>query len=266
MQDIDIVRDFYNENVVAEWERFDRHPFEYQLALRFLDRYIQPGCRVLDIGGGPGRYALYLANKGCQVTLCDLAPANVEFALEKAREQGVNITALAGDAREIDTLIHGEFDHVLLMGPLYHLLAEEDRVQAIQASLNLLKKGGVLFASFISSYSGMIYAMKYEPQMLLEENVAPLLQLFIDDLPFAGDGFTRSYFIRQQDVLPLMEQFPLEKLHFFGQEGILAPCELNLKEQPPAVREKWLEVAEKVCERENLLSYSEHLMYIGRKL
>jgi len=50
-------------------------------------------------------------------------------------------------------------------------------------------------------------------------------------------------------------------MHFFGQESILAPCEENIKAQPREVVDKWLDLAERVYEREDLLEYSEHLMY-----
>ncbi len=263
---VKVVRDFYDGSAQAEWERLQRHPFEYELTCRYLDRYIKSGDKVLDVGGGPGRYALYLAEKGCEETLFDLSAGNIELAKQKASEHGVSIKTFVGDAREVDAIVDGEFDHVLLMGPLYHLLEEADRVQTVEACLSLLKQNGTIFVSFISSYAGIIYAMKYEPPLLLESEMAIPVQLFIDDLPFAGDGFTKAYFIRHKDVLPFMSQFSLQTLHYLGQESILAPCEENIKAQSRAVIDKWLDVAEKVCEREDLLSHSEHLMYIGRKL
>ncbi|NLI56911.1 MAG: hypothetical protein GX387_00020 [Clostridium sp.] len=107
--------------------------------------------------------------------------------------------------------------------------------------------------------------MKYAPELIIEKDLEFQYKLFEDDLPFSGDSFTQSYFYRHKDILPFMAQFPLEKLHFFGQESILAPCEENIKAQPQEVIDKWLDLAERVCEREDLLSYSEHLMYIGRK-
>lgn len=264
--EIKAVRDFYDSGVQAEWERLERHQFEYELTCRYIDRYIQPGDKVLDVGGGPGRYALYLANKGCDVTLFDLSAANIAFGQEQAVAQGVSMETYVGDAREVDTIVTGKFDHLLLMGPLYHLLEETDRVKAIQASLRLLKKNGTIFVSFISSYAGVIYALKHEPEMILQAQSAANFKLFADDLEFAGDGFTKAYFIRHKDVLPFMAQFPLETLHYFGQESILCPCEENLKVQPREVIDAWVDLAEKVCEREDLLSYSEHLMYVGRRL
>jgi SAM-dependent methyltransferase len=263
---VKIIKDFYDNSVMVEWERLQRHQFEFELTTRYINRYIKPGDKVLDIGGGPGRYSLYLAAKGCDVTLFDLSSANVEFAKEQAAAQSVSFRTIVGDAREVDSLVSEQYDHILLMGPLYHLLQEADRVKAINASLKCLKPNGKIYVSFISSYGGIIYSMKYEPQLIIEEDLEFQYKLFEDDLPFSGDSFTKSYFFRHKDVLPFMAQFPLEKLHFFGQESILAPCEENIKAQPQEVINKWLDLAEKVCEREDLLSYSEHLMYIGRKV
>jgi len=262
---IKIVKEFYDKSVMVEWERLQRHQFEFELTIRYINRYVNPGDKVLDIGGGPGRYSLYLAEKGCDVTLFDLSSANVEFAQEQAIAQGVNFKTLVGDAREVDNLISEQYDHILLMGPMYHLLEEADRVKVINASLKRLKQNGIIFVSFISSYGGIIYSMKYEPQLIIEKDVEVHYKLFEDDLPFSGDSFTQSYFYRHKDVLPFMARFPLEKLHFFGQESILAPCEENIKAQSQEVIQKWLDLAEKVSEREDLLSYSEHLMYIGMK-
>ena len=42
-----------------------------------MDKYIRPGDRILDIGGGPGRYAIRFAQRGCAVTLVDLSPGNI---------------------------------------------------------------------------------------------------------------------------------------------------------------------------------------------
>ena len=63
-----------------------------------------------------------------------------------------------------------------------------------------------------------------------------------------------------------MEQFQLKKLHFFGQEGILAPNEQELLQREPEEIACWIEIAKKFIEVPELLSYSEHAMYIGEKI
>ena len=262
--DTDTVRNYYNETVEYEWTRIDGRP-EFLLACRFIDRYVKPGHRVLDIGGGPGRYSLRLAGKGCNVTLLDLSSANVAFAKAKAAELGLSITAVEGDAREADRIVQGPFDHVLLMGPMYHLLEEADRAAAVQASLNLLKPGGTIFVSFCSMMGGISWAMSDEPSYLFEHKGDAYLTAFLDGKSFAGDMFTRAFFIQQREILPFMERFPLEKLHLFGQEGLMLPCEDKILAQPPEVVEEWLDMSEKMCENEDYLSYSAHLVYVGRK-
>lgn len=259
------VRSYYDASVETEWERIDNRP-EFLITCRYITRYVKPGDRVLDIGGGPGRYSLWLAGMGCDVTLLDLSPENVRFAKNKAKEAGLSIQAIQGDARRADQVMEGPFDHVLLMGPLYHLLEECDRVQAVEASLRLLQPGGTLFSSFISLFAGMVYAMKFAPEILLDENEAAFCETVVRDKSFGGMAFTQAFFISQKEVLPFMARFPIQKLHLFGQEGILSPCESNIMCQSAEVVNAWLDMAEKLAEREDLLSWAEHLMYVGRKL
>lgn len=261
-----IVRNYYNATVQKEWERIDNHP-EFLLTCRMLDRYIKPGDSVLDIGGGPGRYSLYLAQKGCNVTLLDLSDANVAFAKEQAAKLKLQLNAVCGDARVVDTLVSGPYDHILLMGPMYHLPEEADRIRSMEAALSLLTSGGLIYVSFISSHAGIIYLMKNAPELLASTPTeTEFMNLVVDDKPFSGLGFTVNYFARQKDILPFMCQFPLEKLHLFGQESMLAPCEKNIYSQPKEVYEKWLYLAEQLWERDEFLSWSEHLMYVGRKI
>lgn len=262
-----IVREHYDSDVQKEWDRLERHPFEFIIAKKIMDRYIKPGDRILDIGGGPGRYSIYYANKGCDVTLVDLSSGNVKFALEKSKEMNVNIKAVSGDAREINKFIKGEFDHIFVMGPMYHLLDEKDRIKVLNEAITLLKNDGLIYVSFILMFSGMIYMMKTAPELLLLGKTEQMhINSVIKDESYGGDAFTKAFFINPKDIIPFMNQFRLEKKHLFGQESILSPCELNILNQPQEVIDKWIDVAEQLCERDELLSYSEHAMYIGQKI
>lgn len=264
-ESIETVRAYYNGGCESEWRRIAGRP-EFINTCRFLNRYIKPGDKVLDVGGGPGRYSLYLAEKGCKVTLVDLSEENVCFALQKAKEADLKVNGLACDALELDKLISEQYDHVLLMGPLYHLLEEQERVAAVEQALKALKPGGVLFASFISMNAGMVYAMKCKPDIIADPNEKGFYNAFLDGGSFSGKAFTQAFFIAQKEVLPFMARFPLEKLHLFGQEGMTSPCESNILSQPKEIIDLWMDFTELTCEREELLSWSEHLMYVGRKV
>lgn len=265
MDSVKTVKEYYDKCSEVEWNRIAGRP-EFILTTRFMDRYIKPGDRVLDIGGGPGRYSIYLAKRGCDVTLFDLSDTNIEFAKQKAAEQGVIIKTICGDARMADCLINEQYDHVMLMGPIYHLLVESDRIKAVNSALKLLKTNGVIFISFINMIAGMIYAMKIQPDIICDQSENEFYSTLLKNQSFAGKAFTQAYFSKQDNILPFMEQFSLEKLHFIGQESITSPCENNIMSQPQEIVDRWLDFCEKICEREDLLSWSEHLMYIGRKI
>lgn len=265
---IENVRKHYDQNPQMEWDRLESHPFEFELTTWMMEQHIQPGDRILDIGGGPGRYSIHFAKKGCDVTLVDLSEGNVALAQEKAREAGVNIQAHAANCLEIDQLALGQFDHVFLMGPLYHLLKEEDRIRAVEIALAHLKHGGLFYASFILAFSGIIFDLRNGG--LIERDLAnPACAKLVENLirgeNYVGPAFTDACFYHQDQILPFMQRFPLDQLHLFGQEGILAISENSLLQRSESELKCWIELAKQLLERPELLSHSEHAMYIGQK-
>lgn len=262
------VRQFYNENAQLEWDRLSEHPFEFALTAYMMEKYIRPGDSVLDIGGGPGRYAIHFAKRGCRVTLVDLSERNVALARQKAAEAGVELEALASDCLALDSLSLGQYDHVLLMGPLYHLLKEEQRVRAVELALSRLKPGGCFYASFILLFASVIYDLKNGGNIereCVDPNTSRLFGAIENGGDYSGPAFTSVWFCRQADILPFMDRFSLEKLHLFGQEGILAPNERELLARDPSEIDCWIALAKRFLELPELLAYSEHAMYIGRK-
>ncbi|MFC5467020.1 class I SAM-dependent methyltransferase [Lederbergia graminis] len=266
MESLEIVRKFYDETVAYEWERLERHKVEFEITKRYLNRYIKPGDKVLDLGGGPGRYSLYLAELGCDVTLADLSERNVEFALNKASELGLDLKGFQVDARDLSIIEDNSFDYILCMGPMYHLKSEEDRAKTIIECLKKLKPNGIIFVAFISSYSFVWDYLIRNPQFIMDSERKPELNKIVEGTNFAGKGFSDNFYIAPKNVLPFFEQFKLEKLHLLNSESFLYLREPELLRQEPEVINAWLDLAEQVCEHEDLLSMAEHIMYIGKKV
>jgi S-adenosylmethionine-dependent methyltransferase len=265
MENLEIVKKFYDDTVDYEWGRLERHKVEFELTKRYLNRYIKPGDKVLDLGGGPGRYSLYLAELGCDVTLADLSEKNVEFAVNKAREQGLALRGLQIDARDLATIEDNQFDYVLCMGPMYHLKNEGDRAKTVTECLKKLKQNGIIFVAFISSYSFVWDYLIRNPEFILDNDRRSELNKIADGKDFAGKGFSDNFYISPKNVLPFFNQFNLEKLHLLNSESFLYLREPELLGQKPEVINAWLDLAEQVCEHEDLLSMAEHIMYIGEK-
>lgn len=77
--DVEIVRENYNKNAQSEWERLEGFHFEFEITKHYLKKYLQ-GKTVLDIGGGPGKYSVWLAKQGYDVILVDLSENNIVLA------------------------------------------------------------------------------------------------------------------------------------------------------------------------------------------
>ncbi|HJV17275.1 MAG TPA: class I SAM-dependent methyltransferase [Bacillales bacterium] len=107
-----------------------------------MDEFIKgENLQILDIGGGPGRYAIYLAEKGHEVTLLDLSNKNIEVAKRKSFERGINLEDyIHGNALELDKF-EQQYDVILLMGPLYHLIKELKDKKVIGTSQHFLYIG-----------------------------------------------------------------------------------------------------------------------------
>lgn len=262
----DIIRNFYDQNSQQEWDRLDRHPYEFAITTHMMDRYIKAGDSILDIGGGPGRYSLHYLEKGNPVTLTDLSQGNIDFAMRLASERELPLRSLACDALLIQEHVEDKFDHVFLMGPLYHLLDEAERIQAVKSAMAMLKPNGILYASFLLMFSGIIYFLREAPEQVVQPSEQVWLDAVRQQISWGGNAFTRAFFIDQDKVLPFMQQFDLEILHLFGQEGITSTHNYDLQMQPEEIQNAWINLSVDMCEIPKYLSHSEHAMVVARKL
>ena len=266
-EETEAIRSHYNANPQKEWDRLmKRFPYEKYITTHMMDRYLQPGDTILDIGGGPGHYSIHYAKQGHTVTLLDLSDENVRFAKKKARQYSVKITALQGDALDLSRFPDNSFDAVFLMGPLYHLLKEESRLRAIQEAKRVLKPGGFLFSSFILMFGGVVYGLRELPETILWPKEQPYFEVAANEESLAFEAFTYSYMTTVQDAEKLLDSVPgLKTETVFGQESILSPYRNVLRQSPRKVRMAWYDYALRFCEKRNYLTHTEHLMIVSRK-
>ncbi|MDO4573240.1 MAG: class I SAM-dependent methyltransferase [Clostridia bacterium] len=268
-----IVQSYYDAGAELEWERLEGFSFEFEITRRMMAKYMRPCGRVLDIGGGPGRYSLYLAEKGYEVTLVDLSEGNVALAKAKAAERGLPLRAMQGDARDLSMLGGEQFDYVLLMGPLYHIFRRGDRLRALREARARTLADGLVFAAFIQLFAGLGYFLSECPEHIVDEpqdkaEREALLDYFdalLEGRTWCGPAFTQACFTDLREIRPLMREAGLRTLSLFGQEGVAA-CNLReLTALPEAARARWLELGLRLCEREEFLSLSSHLMAVAER-
>jgi SAM-dependent methyltransferase len=121
-----------------------------------LRRFLPTSGRIADVGGGPGTHAAHLAEAGYDVVLVDPVDRHVAAALRRA-ESGPPFEVQLGDARELP-LADASCDAALVLGPLYHLPAAEDRRRVLTEARRVLRPGGVLVAEIICRHAWVLDA------------------------------------------------------------------------------------------------------------
>ena len=242
---------------------------EFARTKELLRRHLPPPpARVLDVGGGPGAYAGWLAELGYVVHLVDPVPLHVEQAAEAARALRTPFTVAEGDARSLAE--HDEsFDVVLLLGPLYHLIRREERLAAIAEAHRVVTSGGVMAGAGISRFASIIDGLARG--LLLHPEFQPIVEKDLSsgehrnptDLPRA---FTTSFFHRPDELAAEVVEagFMLDALY-----GIEGPAGWFAPPLPPAEGsaeyERMLWVARAVEQEPALLGGSSHLLAVARK-
>lgn len=113
-----------------------------------LRRHLPPApARVLDVGGGPGSHARWLAEDGYTVHLIDPVPHHLTQAGARA-----GCTTELGDARQLSAP-DDSYDAAILLGPLYHLPDRHDRITALREAQRVVRPGGLIAAAVISRYA-----------------------------------------------------------------------------------------------------------------
>lgn len=111
---------------------------------KFLN-LLKEGSKILDLGCGEGDKTNYIAGKGFKVIGVDLS----KTAIKSAKKNFKNVTFLIRDITNTK-LPSNSFDAITSLA-VYHTLIVKDRKLYIKEIQRLLKKGGLLFQSFLSS-------------------------------------------------------------------------------------------------------------------
>jgi SAM-dependent methyltransferase len=118
---------------------FFRNDPDENLAGYFNGNLIDSG-RVLELGCGPGRNAIFLAEKGCEVDAVDSSREGLEWARERAHEKSVEIRFIEEDIFQLD-IAEGSYDLVYDSGCFHHI-APHRRMSYLDLIKKALKPGG----------------------------------------------------------------------------------------------------------------------------
>jgi ubiquinone/menaquinone biosynthesis C-methylase UbiE len=218
---------------------------------------------VLDVGGGPGSYAVALARRGYHVHLVDPVALHVQQARQVAGSAGAAVfTAAVGDARRLVEPDASQ-DSVLLFGPLYHLTGQADRQQALGEARRVLRPGGRLLAMAVCRFASLLDGL-YEG-WLDDPDFRPIVEQDLADGQHRNPDpagrpqfFTTAYFHTPDGLIGEISQAGFTATTVYGVEGPGWP--LRQEWADPARREHILFAARAAETQASLIGFSLHLI------
>jgi len=153
--DAERVARFFDAFGIREWNRLVQDPaneVSLYIHTHYLEKYISPGQRVLEVGAGAGRFTQILARLSARLVVGDLSPVQLDLNRQHSIQYDFASAIEAWEQMDICDMSRfapGSFDCIVAYGgPFSYVLDERDR--ALAECLHVLKPGGLLILSVIS--------------------------------------------------------------------------------------------------------------------
>jgi len=270
--------DYYAENARREWERLEETPVkrqEFEGTVETLAEYLPEGGRILDAGGGPGRYSIWLAERGHDVAHVDLTPDLVDVAREKAREAG-EAEAIDHGQGDVRDLPHDDdaFDAVCCLGGvLSHVVDEAERRQAVAELRRVARPGAPVFVSVIGRLGAVRYGMKANAEGEADaadwdiiEHVArtgDYTEAVVERYG-AEEGWAENHTFRVAELEGLLSEAGLDPVTVVALEGLASNLHEELDGADEAAVESVGAIAREFRHDRAVADVSEHFMIVSR--
>lgn len=229
---------------------------EYLTTLSFINRYLRDGSKILEIGAGTGAYSLYFSEMGYDVTAVELVSKNLEIMREKADSKNLFPKMHEGNAINLDFLEADSYDLVLCLGPLYHLASPAEKMKCIDEAKRVCKPNGLIFFAYISNDMVFVTESMYNHDYLNSGLYNP------ENFELVGGPF---YFMKPPQMCEFMDAASLKKVHHFAADGLSELLRKNINTFDKNQFDTWLRFHMSVCEKPELLGFSNHIVYVTQK-
>ena len=229
---------------------------EFETTMHHLRRFLRPGDFLLDIGAGTGRYTSALMAEGYRVKAVELVRRNIDVFLK--REPAADV--VQGDARNLPSIPTASADFTLLLGPLYHLIGDEEKLKALLEAKRVTKPGGLIFVAYLmNEYSILSYCFD-------EERIGGLLERGVVDKNFHIQAQADELYdyVRLDDINRLNEMAGLQRVTIFSPDGASDYMRTRLNRMSEETFAHFIEYQKCISERQDLIGAGSHVVDVVR--
>lgn len=262
METLKALTDYYS-NYDEEGRLLSKHgQVEFLTTMCYIEKYLLPGMKILEIGAATGRYSHTLARKGYRVEAVELIQHNIDI-FESLTQPGEDVTIRQGNAKDLHFFSDETFDMTLLLGPMYHLFTVGEQLQALSEAIRVTKKGGIIMAAYCGNDATMVQFC-FGRGMLMEQRYRDLVDF--DTFKASSDPAELFQLYRIEEIDALMANFNTERLHFVGTDMATNYMRQTIDEMDERLYYLWLKYHFSICERKDMVGVSHHFLDIFRKM
>lgn len=236
---------------------------EYRTTMRYI-RESLAGLRrpeILEIGAGTGRYSVTLAREGFRVTAVELLAHNLEL-LRCKLDGSEPLTALQGNALDLSCLPDGRFDLTLLLGPMYHLYTQSNRLRALAEAVRVTKPGGRILVAYCMNDPTVVqyvFGLGHVKELLH-------LEMLTSDWHCISEPKDVFAMLRTEEIAALDAQVAVERLKLVATDGATRYMREVIDAMDDETFAAWMDYHFTICERQDLIGASHHSLDILQKL
>lgn len=237
---------------------------EFLTTMRYIEQYLNPGAKVIEIGAGTGRYSRAIADKGYSVEAVELFPHNIDIFKENLKpEQNINISQM--NALDLTAFADSSFDTTLLLGPMYHLYTEDDKRQAMSEAIRVTKSSGVVFAAYCISDGSLIWSGFQRKLFSIADYIK---RGKIDPVTFDTFSVPEDIFelVRKEEIDRLMSGFAVERLHYVATDLFTNYMRTAVDEMDDETFALYMRYHFAICERADMVGITHHSLDVFRKI
>lgn len=252
--------DFYNR-IDEDSRLLTKHGrIEFLTTVKYVEKYLKDGMRIMEIGAATGRYSHYFAQKGFEVDAVELLKHHIEIFKSKT-QPGEIVNIKQGNALDLSDYANNTYDVTLLLGPMYHLYTADEQKKALSEAIRITKSDGYIFVAYCMLDPSMYGCFKNNKiNKLIEDDEFDPVTL---EARFPPHGIFKVYL--KDEIFGLTNSFDVERLHFLATDGYTCHMKEAVDQMDDETYELYLRYHFKTCERQDLVGISHHTLDVLRK-
>ncbi len=253
--------DFYNR-IDEDSRLLSKHGrIEFLTTVKYVEKYLKDGMKLMEIGAATGRYSHYFAQKGFEVDAVELLEHNIEIFKRKTLPNE-KVRIKQGNAINLSEYPDESYDITLLLGPMYHLYTVAEQKKALEEAIRITKPGGYIFVAYCMVDPSVLTGI-FKNNKLQYSIENGLINTETFETYFPPHGVFKLY--TREEIFELTDELNAERLHFLASDGYALHMRKVIDKMDKDTYELYLKYHFKTCERQDMVGMSHHTLDVLRK-